>query len=139
MVLYYFENQIIFIIKIILASVLGYIIAWDRELHDKVAGLRTFGLISMGACLFTLTSLQFTGTTADPSRIAAGIVTGIGFIGAGIIWQKKDSIIGVTTAAGIWVAAAVGIAVAVNLWLLAIVSAFLTVIIFQSQRLFNRK
>lgn len=132
MFLTYFQGQGIFVLKIVIAALLGLIAAWDRRKFGKGAGMRTYAIISMGACLFALTSSQFSN---DPARVAAGIVTGIGFIGAGIIWQKKDDIVGVTTAAGIWSAAAIGLAVAVDLWLLAIVGTIMITIIFNLRRI----
>ncbi len=127
----YFQGQWILVVKLFIAGVLGFITAWDRKHYGKGAGMRTYGLISMGACLFTLTSTQF---ASDPARVAGGIVTGIGFIGAGIIWQKKGDIIGVTTAAGVWTAAAIGLAVAMDLWLLAIVAAIFVMLLFNMRR-----
>ncbi|MFA5141354.1 MAG: MgtC/SapB family protein [Candidatus Woesearchaeota archaeon] len=127
-------TQIDVILKLILAGFLGFVIAWDRKQYGKGAGMRTYGLISMGSCLFTITSIYFMGT-ADPSRIAANIVTGIGFIGAGIIWQKKDAIVGVTTAAGLWVAAAIGIAVAIDMWVTAVAASLIVMGIFATRRI----
>jgi len=129
----YFQNQGMFVLKLFIAALLAYFIAFDRRTYGKGAGMRTYALISMGSCLFTIASMNFTGTT-DPSRIAAGIVTGIGFIGAGIIWQRKDNIIGITTAAGVWVAAAIGLTIALDLWLVAISTALFVVIIFNSKK-----
>lgn len=120
------------ITKLFLAAALGYLMAYDRRQQGKGAGMRTFGMISLGACLFTLVSMHgFAG--ADPARIAAQIVTGIGFIGAGVIWKNEADIVGVTTAAGLWVAAAVGMAVAAGMYFTAIATAFFVVLIFKSR------
>ncbi len=120
--------------KLILAAVLGFIMAYERRQHGKGAGMRTFGLISLGSCLFTLVSIHgFTG--ADPARIAAQIVTGMGFIGAGVIWKNGSGIVGITTAAGVWGAAAVGMAVATGLYFLALMSVLLTVLIFNARKI----
>lgn len=87
----------------------GAVIGFERELHDKPAGLRTMILISLGACAFTLISTSF-HEDGDPSRIAAQIVSGVGFLGAGAILQSKGAVIGLTTAASIWMVSSVGMA-----------------------------
>ena len=102
--------------KLVLAIVLGGAVGLERELLEKPAGLRTNILICVGAALFTHLSVQFTSwgsvlTPADPGRIAAQIVSGIGFLGAGTIIQSRGSVVGLTTAATIWVVAAIGMAV----------------------------
>jgi putative Mg2+ transporter-C (MgtC) family protein len=131
----YFQGQWELVLKLFVAALLGFITAWDRKKYGKGAGMRTYGLISMGACLFSLCSIKFaTGPGMDPARIAANIVTGIGFIGAGVIWQRKDDIVGVTTAAGIWVAAAIGVAVAIDQWLIASAASLLVLMIFATRR-----
>ncbi len=93
------------------AGICGALIGLEREARDKGAGIRTHTLVSLGACLFTLvsvnTALQFGG---DPSRIAAQIVSGIGFLGGGAILQERDKVRGLTTAATIWIVAAIGMA-----------------------------
>jgi putative Mg2+ transporter-C (MgtC) family protein len=109
------------LVKLILASILGGLIGLEREIHGRPAGFRTHLLVSLGSCLFVLTSIHFyrlygnfTGTGpigTDPARIAAQVVTGIGFLGAGAIIREKASIRGLTTAACLWVAAALGMAV----------------------------
>lgn len=120
--------------KLILAAALGFIMAYERRTHGKGAGMRTFGMIATGSCLFTLVSIYgFAG--ADPARIAAQIVTGIGFIGAGVIWKNGSDIVGITTAAGVWVAAAVGMAVAVGLYFLAVITTLLTILIFNARKI----
>ena len=108
--------------RIILAFILGGIIGFERERVDKPAGLRTHILVSIGSAQFTILSFYaFPGS--DPSRVAAYVVAGIGFIGAGTIIQARDRVIGVTTAASLWVAAAVGMATGIGFYLLAIVVA----------------
>ncbi|HSM59451.1 MAG TPA: MgtC/SapB family protein [Longimicrobiales bacterium] len=102
--------------KVGLAALLGGMVGLERELFEKPAGLRTLILICLGSALFTDLSLRFatwgsSGTPADPSRIAAQVVTGIGFLGAGAIIQSRGSVIGLTTAATIWVVAAIGMGV----------------------------
>jgi putative Mg2+ transporter-C (MgtC) family protein len=110
-----------------LALVLASAIGLEREFRQKAAGLRTYTLVGLGSALFMLIS-QFGFADAlvddnvilDPSRVAAQIVSGIGFIGAGIIFVRRDSVRGLTTAAGIWLTAAIGAACGGALWLLAI-------------------
>ncbi len=99
---------------------LGAFIGFERERVDKPAGLRTHILVSLGSAQFTILSFYaFPGS--DPSRIAAVIVVGIGFIGAGTIIRSRDRIIGVTTAASLWVMASIGMAVGIGFYLAAIV------------------
>ncbi len=115
------------ILRLLLAVALGAIIGYQRERAGKSAGLRTHILICVGAALFTVASLYGFGATADPSRIAAGIVAGIGFIGAGAIMRRGEGVVeGLTTAATIWAVAAVGIAAGAGLYL---VSAVTTIVI----------
>ena len=123
-----------FIIRIALAGVLGAAVGLERELRAKEAGTRTHFLVSMGSALFTILSqygfdesLKVYSSLAsfDPSRIAAQVVTGIGFIGAGTIIFQKHVVRGLTTAAGLWVTAAIGMTVATGLYALAIGSTIL--------------
>ena len=119
------QSQIEPLLRLALAAGLGALVGFEREVHGRPAGLRTYILVSMGACLFTLVSIYgFPGS--DAARVAAQIVTGIGFIGAGTIIQAQSSVRGVTTAAGIWAIAAVGMAAGSGLWLLAIVAGVAT-------------
>ncbi len=98
------------VIKIALAMLVGGLIGAEREYRDKAAGFRTIILICVGATLFTIFSLQI-GANSNPTRIAANIVTGIGFLGAGTILQQRGRIAGLTTAAMIWLAAALGMGI----------------------------
>jgi putative Mg2+ transporter-C (MgtC) family protein len=113
-----------------IALVFGAIIGIERELSDKAAGLRTNILICVGACLFMIVSKNFTGQPdADPTRIAAQIVTGIGFIGAGAIMHQGEQVSGLTTAATIWVVAAIGMAVGVRDYSIGAVTTVLTLLV----------
>lgn len=125
------------VLRIILATVLSSVVGIEREYHHKPAGLRTNVMVGLGACLFTLVSIRaadlFPSLGAiDPTRIAAQIVTGIGFLGAGTILFEKDrsSVIGLTTAATLWVVAAVGTAIGMGLYLEAIVGTFMVFFTF---------
>ncbi len=99
------------IIRLLVAVVLGGVIGLERELRDKPAGLRTIMLICVGACLFTMLSETIGGPDKDTTRIAAQIVTGIGFLGAGVILRGRADVFGITTASTIWAVAAVGMTV----------------------------
>ena len=123
-------------LSLCVALSLGAIIGIERELSDKAAGLRTNILICVGSCLFMVVSKNFTGVVdADPTRIAAQIVTGIGFIGAGAIMHEGEHVTGLTTAATIWVVAAIGMAVGVRDYS---IGAFATVLTLLVQVLFPR-
>ncbi len=106
------------ILKILLALLLGGLIGGEREFHDKSAGFRTMIVICLGATLFTMMS-TFIGQGNNPATIAANIVTGIGFLGAGAILREGNKIIGLTTASSIWLAAAVGMAIGAGRFALA--------------------
>lgn len=98
--------------KVFIASLCGLIIGIDRELKNKVAGIRTFLLICVGCCIYTSLSFLISQShSVDPTRIIAQIVTGIGFLGAGVIFKNEDKVVGVTTAAFIWVVSAIGVLV----------------------------
>ncbi|MCX6818324.1 MAG: MgtC/SapB family protein [Candidatus Aenigmarchaeota archaeon] len=111
--------EIEIVVKLVVAASLGLILGFEREMHKRPAGLRTHSLICMGAALFTVLSMSIVGENVDASRIAAGIVTGIGFIGGGMIFKSDDRVIGLTTAAEIWVVGAIGIAVGVGYYFAA--------------------
>jgi putative Mg2+ transporter-C (MgtC) family protein len=110
------------IIKIALAFVLGAILGIERQYRNKPAGFRTLIMITVGAALFTILSTRI---TANPDRIAANIITGIGFIGAGVIFKEGLKVSGMTTAAAIWISAAVGMAVGYGEFYLATGVTFL--------------
>lgn len=114
--------------QICLAVVLGSILGWQRERWGKSAGPRTYALVTAGAALFTILSLTVFTTNTAP--VAAGIVTGIGFLGAGIIMQKEGHIEGLTTAAGLWMTAAIGMTIGAERYLLAVLITFLILIVF---------
>ena len=107
------------VLRLALASVLGGLIGAEREYRGKVAGTRTHLLVALGAALMMLVSRYGFGGEGDPSRVAAQIVSGIGFIGAGAIMVDRHAVHGLTTAAGIWVAAGIGMATAAGLYALA--------------------
>ena len=111
--------------RLLLAAVLGGAIGAERELNDQAAGLRTHMLLTIGACLFTLVSAYGFGGSTDPSRLAAQVVTGIGFLGGGAIVRHGLTVKGLTTAASIWATASVGVAVGAGQYVLAVGGAVL--------------
>ncbi|MBZ0295638.1 MAG: MgtC/SapB family protein [Anaerolineae bacterium] len=119
---------------LLLASFLSVIIGLERERREVPAGLRTHMLVGIGACIFTILS-KYAFAGSEPARVAAQVVSGIGFIGAGTILQRKRDIQHLTTAASIWATAAVGMAVGAGAWFLAIVS---TLIIWFTLRVVRR-
>ena len=107
------DNQIV--LRLVLTVVLSGLIGFERQLHKRTAGLRTHILVALGSCLIMLTSLYVFDiykeiTKADPARIAAGVITGIGFLGAGTIIRDREGVRGLTTAASLWVVAGIGLA-----------------------------
>ena len=116
------------LLKLGLALLLGGIIGAEREYHDKAAGLRTIIFICVGATLFTMLSKRLS-TTGDPGRIAANIVSGVGFLGAGTILHQRGQVKGLTTAATVWLVAAIGMAIGSDQWLLAIAGTVVAMII----------
>jgi putative Mg2+ transporter-C (MgtC) family protein len=128
--------EIMIIIQMVLSIVLGAVIGLERERNHKPAGVRTHMFVCFGACLFTISSILFVG--GDPARVAASIVTGIGFIGAGTIIAAKDRILGITTAASLWTTAAIGILVGINAIGIAIVATFLALTILVSDYAIKR-
>ena len=105
------DVQLEALLRIVLAGIAGGILGFERETQDKPAGTRTFAVVSIGACLFTLVGeMAFDGKDDPVSRLVAQIVTGIGFLGAGTIIQVRERVEGLTTAAGIWSVAAIGMA-----------------------------
>jgi len=112
--------------RLVTAALLGAALGFEREIRQKDAGLRTNILIAVGAALFTLMSIEISGPSGDPGRIAAQIVTGIGFLGAGAIMRTDSGIQGLTTAATVWVNAAVGVAAGGGQYHLAFIATGIT-------------
>jgi putative Mg2+ transporter-C (MgtC) family protein len=116
-------------LRILLAAVLGGIIGYERRRADKPVGLRTLVLISTGAALFTVASVYAFGD-GDPSRVAAGVVAGIGFLGAGVIIRRRaGGVEGITTASAIWIVAAIGLASGVGLYLIATITTVIVMLV----------
>lgn len=126
-------NEWVIIFRLVLAAVLSGIVGFEREFHGRAAGFRTHILLCVGTTLIMLTSVHifdaYSGRTPiDPARLAAGVVTGIGFLGAGTIMRYKASVRGLTTAASLWVVTGIGLAVGSGLYFGGIITTFLAVI-----------
>ena len=124
-----------FILRLLAATAMGAVIGLEREYHAKEAGVRTHLLVALGSCLFMILSiygfdfmLEYDNVSFDPSRIAAQVVTGIGFIGAGTIIFQKQVVRGLTTAAGLWVTAAIGLACGNGMFWLALITTAIVLI-----------
>lgn len=112
-------NEVEALLRLALAAGSGAVLGLEREERDKPAGVRTFSIVALGSALFTLISIVAFGEGNAGSRIPAQIVTGVGFLGAGTILVQRGNVIGLTTAAGIWAAAAVGMGFGLGLYLLS--------------------
>lgn len=129
-------NQWIVILQIAVAGVLGAAIGLERELGAQPAGLRTHMLVSVGAALFTLSG-EVIGS--DPTRIAAQVVTGIGFLGGGAILREGASIRGLTTAASLWVTAAIGLSIGLHWWYAGIATTILALAVLWAMKYVERE
>jgi putative Mg2+ transporter-C (MgtC) family protein len=117
------------LIGVVLAAVLGAVIGLEREISGKAAGLRTNILICLGAAIFTIISKQMAETGGSVTRIAAQVVTGVGFLGAGAIIQDRGGIHGLTTAATIWLVASIGMACGAGFYSLAVISTLIAIVV----------
>ena len=120
------------IVTLLIAVGLGALVGFERELKHRPAGLRTHMLVSLGAAIFAIVSLSF---DVEPARIAAGVVAGIGFLGAGSIIAHKGHVRGITSAATLWVVAAIGLTAGLGEYVIAIISAVFVFAILQLRRL----
>ncbi len=142
-----FDNFLVeykYLLAILLSVVLGFFVGLERKTRAKEAGVRTHTIVSFGACLLMIISKYgFEASTADASRIAAQVVSGIGFIGAGIIVYRKDAVHGLTTAAGVWATAGIGMACGAGLYFVALGATVIMIsvqcILHINCRLFNIK
>jgi putative Mg2+ transporter-C (MgtC) family protein len=136
-----FEFELV--VRILVSVVLGALIGFERELKHKPAGLRTHIFVCMGSCLFTISSFYLLPESSisnfDATRIAAGIVTGISFIGAGSIIATKGDVRGLTTAASLWVIAAIGLIVGLGNYLIPIVTTIITFFVLRFAEIEKRK
>ncbi|MBX9787780.1 MAG: MgtC/SapB family protein [Pirellulales bacterium] len=109
----------------VVAALLGGFVGWEREWHGREAGIRTYGAVSLGACVFALLSTHIT-TGNNPHVIAAGVVTGIGFLGGGVILRDQGNVVGLTTAATLWSTASIGLATGYGMYALSVLVALIT-------------
>jgi len=137
-------DYLIIVLKLVIATALAGIIGYERERRKSfkgTAGLRTHMLVALGSALLTIISIygfsETYGALADPGRIVSYIILGIGFIGAGTIMASKGRLVGLTTAASIWLVAAIGIAVALEMYIIAIITTVIALIVLELWRLEN--
>ena len=127
-------------IRLLVAAVLGALVGLEREIHEHPAGMRTHLLVSLGSAGFTVLSIAaFPAPGADPARIAAQIVSGVGFLGAGAILKEGATIRGLTTAASLWAVAAVGMAAGAGAWVVAVTITAISIISLWPLRLVTEK
>ncbi len=124
-------DEVDMVLRLVMAGLMGGIVGYERERAEKPAGFRTHLLVCVGAALFTIASVYGFGVLSDPARVAAGVVVGIGFLGAGTILRGEGVVVGLTTAATIWAVAAIGLAVGAGLY---VVAAVTTVIVLLALR-----
>ena len=131
------------VVAMLVSLALGTVVGWERQVGRKPAGLRTHTLVCMGSTLFVLLTVHaardYGGGTVDPTRIIHGVVTGVGFLGAGSIMRQEGFVHGLTTAASIWMVAAIGVAVGVHAWTLAITGTVLTLIVLEVYRWIEKR
>ena len=130
------------VIAMLVSTALGTAVGWERQIGRKPAGLRTHTLVCMGSTLFVLLTIHaardFGGGSVDPTRIIHGVVTGVGFLGAGSIMRQEGFVQGLTTAASVWMVAAIGVAVGVHAWGLAVTGTVLALIVLEGYRWVER-
>ncbi|GJH21532.1 MgtC/SapB family protein [Caballeronia novacaledonica] len=132
------------VLRMLSAMLIGCIIGIDRDLHGKPTGMKTLGLVSLGACIATMCAQGFSMTPSDDtgvSRAVQGIVTGVGFLGAGVILQnpRENRVRGLTTAASIWVTAAVGIVCGLGVWSVAFIAMILMIALMTIGRVVEKR
>ncbi len=131
------------LLRVFVAALLGGLVGWDREASNKPAGIRTHMLVALGAALFASSSILILGDAwqadgrGDAVRIPAAIVTGVGFLGAGAIMRSDGRVLGMTTAAGIWVVAAIGLLVGSGFWILGVGATVLVLLIINTSTLLS--
>ena len=131
----------VMVLNLVIAAFLGGLIGLEREAGHRPAGLRTTMLVCVGSALFTVLSIHAFPSAGDVSnaRVAAQIVAGIGFLGAGTVWRAQDQVKGLTTAASLWVAAAIGMAVGAGFGVLALAATLITLFILAVMQRLERR
>lgn len=135
------------IAQLLVASLLGALIGIEREYKKKEAGLRTFSLVALGTCFFTITAVYFSPSyhglegfiQLDPTRVIQAVAVGIGFIGSGLIIKRKSQVEGLTTAAALWATSALGIGVGLKLYVLSAIGALLVIVILSFFKIIEKK
>jgi putative Mg2+ transporter-C (MgtC) family protein len=133
------EADSTYALRLLVAALLGAAIGFEREIHAHPAGMRTHLLVALGSAGFTVLSVAGFGPGVDPSRVAAQIVTGIGFLGAGAILKEGVSVRGLTTAASLWVVAAVGMAAGVGAWVTGVTITVIAIVSLWPLRLISKR
>lgn len=130
------------LIPMVLSLVLGTLVGWERQMGRKPAGLRTHTLVCLGSTMFCLTTSYayalYGGHSMDATRIVHGVITGVGFLGAGSILRQEGYVHGLTTAASVWMVAAIGVAVGVRAYPLAIIGTLLALVVLEGYRWVER-
>lgn len=144
-----YKEEFRILLDLLLSVALGFLIGFERKIRSKEAGIRTHTIVCMGSALMMIVSKYAFGDTADTARVAAQIVTGIGFLGAGIIVYKRHEVRGLTTAAGVWATAGVGMACGGRLYIIAVGAALIMIVaqlifhmhlgIFRTRRFYSVK
>ena len=132
------------LVPLLVSTLLGTLVGWERQMGRKPAGLRTHTLVCMGSTLFVLLTAHAAtafggGHNVDPTRIIHGVVTGVGFLGAGTIMRQEGFVHGLTTAASVWMVAALGVAVGCGAYTLAIAGTVLALVVLEGYRWIERK
>ncbi len=128
-----------FILRLLIAGLLGGLIGFEREFRAKEAGLRTHFVVALGSAMFMIISQYAFSGRFDAARVAAQVVSGIGFIGAGVIIFQKNVVRGITTAAGLWVAAAIGLACGSGMYDIAVAASLFTIICLETMHFVTKK
>lgn len=130
------------LIPMAISLVLGTLVGWERQMGRKPAGLRTHTLVCLGSTMFVLTTTHaveaFGGPSLDASRIVHGVVTGVGFLGAGSILRQEGYVHGLTTAASVWMVAAIGVSVGVHAYSLAVIGTVFSLVVLEGYRWVER-
>src|SRR5213596_959176 len=130
------------LVPMLVSTVLGTLVGWERQMGRKPAGLRTHTLVCLGSTMFVLITrhavLDIGGPSLDPTRVIHGVITGVGFLGAGSIMRQEGYVHGLTTAASVWMVAAIGVAVGVHAYTLAAIGAVLALVVLEGFRWLER-
>lgn len=123
-------------IRLIIAAIVGSVLGFERELKNSPAGMRTHALVTLGSATFTLASLSF---SQDPARIAAQVAVGIGFLGGGVIFKSGNTILGLTTAANLWIASAIGLMIGLGQYVIGLTATALAILTLILGSYFEKK